>query len=196
MEHRPAIRNVQAQQQAQSYTSKPLFASLKLGSAVFAAMLVTGWIVWQMPPLQRALLELPPILLVTLALSILFTQTFLIKIKGARMRGLGVAFLFSLALVSLYVVYERLAQGILPDLNLMHHNAGLVIFEWSSAMIVLMGGLAWLWHLGLLPIPLNVQRWWYVYWLNAAGTFPKHSTFSARRLSTPPPVHIQPLRNN
>lgn len=195
MEHRPAIRNVQAQQQAQSYASTPLFVSLKLGSAVFLAMLATGWIVWQMPPLQKALLELPPILLVTLALSILFTQTILIKIKGARMKGLGVAFLFSLALISLYVVYERLAQGILPDMNLMHYNSGLVIFEWSSAIIVMLGGLAWLWHLGLLPVPLSVQRWWYVYWLNAAGTFPKNSTFSPRGLTTLP-VNMQPLRNN
>jgi len=192
MEHRPAIRNIQAQRYAQSRPGMPLFASLKLGSAVFLAMLATGWLIWQMPILQQALLELPSILLVTLALSILFTQTILIKIKGARMKGFGVAFLFSLLLIGLYVAYERLAQHILPDLNLLHHSSGLGLFKWSSAIVLVLGGLTWLWHLRLLPVPLSLQRQWYVYWLNAAGTFPKNSTFSGRALSSSSPVNIQP----
>lgn len=183
IEHRQAIRNVKLQQARHSKGGKAFLFNLKTGSFILLGLATTWLMAFQVPFLKQYLSQLPTILVSVLALATLFVHTTLVKTKGTGIKGVGISLLFSMSLITFYVLYEISAQTFFPNLNLISSVKNSDALYIGTYSLVAIGGLAWLIYLKLLPLPSWLIQKCYVSLLNASGVFRTRSTFSDRHQS-------------
>ncbi len=179
IEHRSAIRNVQYQQ-ARSTELAGMSAKLSTAARILVLCVLIGWLVSSVSEFNIHLLQLHPVLWSVLVLAVLFASSALIKAKGYDVKGLSIALIFGVSLVSLYLLYEAGAKQLLVELNYSHITQKSV-FYLTSAILLLIGGMTgWLISLNLLPLPAMLKQKIYVYLLNSTGGLKAVTTFTHR----------------
>lgn len=152
-------------------------------AAVVGLTAVAFGLVSLVPAIQQLLVELPPLLLVVLVLSVGFTQLALVRTKGVRLFGMSVALTFALILLLGYVAYEGAAVQLFPGLHYTHLFANA---SWQWGVTIMFSGLglvALVLSSKLVGLPKRFQDWWYIALLNASGHFPQSTTFAHRSQS-------------
>lgn len=180
IEHRSAIRNVQYQQ-VRSVELAGMSLKFSTTAYVLILFVLIGWLLKSAPAFNSHLLQLHPVLGSVLVLAVLFALSALIKTKGYSVRGLSIALIFGVSLVSLYLLYEAGAKQLLVELNYSHITQS-SLFYLTSATILLFGGITgWLINLNLLRLPAMLKQKLYVHLLNAAGDLKAGTSFTHRK---------------
>lgn len=179
IEHRSAIRNVQYQK-VRSTGLAGMAEKFYTAALILVLCVLIGWLVSSVSAFNIHLLQLHPVLGSVLVLAVLFASSVLIKTKGYGVKGLIIAFIFGVSLVSLYILYEAGASQLLIELNYSHITQSSLYYLTSATLLLIGGIIGWLINLNLLPLPVMLKQKAYVRLLNATGGLKAGTTFTHR----------------
>jgi formate hydrogenlyase subunit 3/multisubunit Na+/H+ antiporter MnhD subunit len=171
---RQAIRNVSYQiKQGNTANSWQLLIVIPL-----LTTLVIGILSTQQEAFSH-LLTLPPLLITTIILSLLFSQLALLRSKNINVISVFIAMGFSLALLAGYVAYDMTASNLFPSLEAYAINNN-PLHWWITLVTAMLGGLTFLAASNIAPLSKKLKTWGYITLLNASGYSKNHSAFTHR----------------
>lgn len=179
IEHSQAIRNVKHRQLKLS-AANPVSTRFVPAVWIVSLCILAGWLIASIPSFNEHMLKMHPVLYSTLILAVLFASSVFIKAKGTGVKGLGIALVFSISLVSLYFLYETTAQQYLAELNYLDVTKQESFYSSAASGLLVLGVLSWLIYMKLLPLPTMLKNKFYVCLLNATGIVRSGGTFTNR----------------